>query len=209
MMFGLQNSAQNVVGLSDRLHLIVNSKRLRLKLMDGEPAILGEIRIARQQCRILNAELLSLAGKKARESAKLERLRSDNDSLSHRIDEMKDIAESCERFDFEALKREIETLETALVEHGRTEDQLMLDIDRLNTAATVQQESQQKQELYWEVNGKVHGCPRNQKDGEESYFIAIRRGLERDLEVLERKDARPRTIARKRSQVRHAQALGA
>jgi hypothetical protein len=170
-------------------------------------ALLEEIRLARQHCRILNADLLSLTAKKTRETAKLQILKSDNAALSGKIEELKDITESCKRYDFDALRKEVETLEASLADHIRAEDRLMLDIDRLNIAVAVQKESQQREDLYCQVNGTAPGHSTDHKLCPENYFVALHRGLERDLEVLERKESRPRTIARKRSQVKQAEAL--
>jgi chromosome segregation ATPase len=176
-------------------------------MTDLRESLLEQIRTTRKQCRQFNEQILSLEGKQARAAAKLQIRRSENERISNEIETMKDGVESTQRYDLEALTKEVETRETILADQLQEEDKLMRDIDRFKAALAVRVESERKQQLYGYVNGAVPNQPRDPKSRSQNHIAVLRRGLEYDLEMRERKDAHPRAIVRKRCQVHHLDAL--
>jgi chromosome segregation ATPase len=168
--------------------------------------LLADLERSRKECRQLNTQILCLEARKSGKTDEYDRLCDANDQIAAKVDAMNEILEGNQSFDIDAMTEEIESLEAALKDCRREEDQLLVDIDRLENALAVQHESKAKLELAVRIRGSdASRSPKSPRPDE--CFIALRRGIERDLESLERSDACARTVARKRCQLHHAEVL--
>lgn len=173
--------------------------------MNEQREILDEMERLRQECRELNADIISLLGKTTRRTHKLKSLKEQNQTDAVALEKLTEEVTSFEPYDIETLEVEINNLETKISEKDTEYEQILADVERLSTALEVQKESRLKQEIYGQVRGG--SIQHANRDKAENYAIALRRILEDELYELQTIGVTPRLVAKKRAQVTRAQIL--